>query len=75
MAVLHLQKLRLGRTRRGQSLYAYKALYYLNDTEDYEIYKSYFGYYNQNLNRYHDESKTERVKGKFALEENNPADS
>ena len=51
--------------------------HYLNDTEDYEIYKSYFGYYNQNLNRYHDESKTERVKGNsvVTLEENNPADS
>ena len=51
-------KLRLGRTEEAD-LYAYKALYYLNDTEDYEIYKSYFGYYNQNLNRYHDESKRE----------------
>ena len=37
-------KLRLGRTEEAD-LYAYKALYYLNDTEDYEIYKSYFGYY------------------------------
>lgn len=69
-------KLRLGRTEEAD-LYAYKALYYLNDTEDYEIYKSYFGYYNQNLNRYHDESKTERVKGNsvVTLEENNPTDS
>lgn len=67
--------LRLGKTEEAD-LYAYKALYYLNDTEDYEIYKSYFGYYNQNLNRYHDESNPKRVKGSsvVTLEENSPGD-
>lgn len=63
--------LRLGKTEEAD-LYAYKALYYLNDTEDYEIYKSYFGYYNQKLNRYHDEGSLKRVKGNsvVTLEEN-----
>lgn len=67
--------LRLGKSEEAD-LYAYKALYYLNDTEDYEIYKSYFGYYNQNLNRYHDEGKLKRVKGNSVvmLEENSPED-
>ena len=35
--------LRLGKTEEAD-LYAYKALYYLNDVDDYRIYKSYFGY-------------------------------
>lgn len=67
--------LRLGKTEEAD-LYAYKALYYLNDTEDYEIYKSYFGYYKQNLNRYHDEGELKRVKGNSVviLEENSPTD-
>ena len=67
--------LRLGKSEEAD-LYAYKALYYLNDTEDYEIYKSYFGYYNQNLNRYHDEGKLKRVKGNSVviLEETSPED-
>lgn len=68
--------LRLGKTEEAD-LYAYKALYYLNDADDYNIYKSYFGYYNQNLNRYHDESELKRVIGNsvVTLEENNPVDS
>lgn len=53
--------LRLGKTEEAD-LYAYKALYYLNDAENYEVFKSYFGYYNQNLNRYHDEGELKRVK-------------
>lgn len=67
--------LRLGKPEEAD-LYAYKALYYLNNTEDYEIYKSYIGYYNQNLNRYHDEGKLKRVKGNAVviLEENSPED-
>lgn len=67
--------LRLGKTEEAD-LYAYKALYYLNDREDYKIYKSYFGYYNQNLNRYHDEGSLKRVKGSsvVTLEENSPED-
>ena len=67
--------LRLGKTEEAD-LYAYKALYYLNDTEDYEIYKSYFGYYNHNLNRYRDEVVLKRVKGNavVTLEENAPGD-
>lgn len=67
--------LRLGKTEEAD-LYAYKALYYLNDTEDYEIYKSYFAYYNQNFNRYHDEDNLKRVKGNsvVTLKENSPGD-
>jgi hypothetical protein len=67
--------LRLGKMEEAD-LYAYKALYYLNDTEDYEIYKSYFGYYNQNLNRYHDDGELKKVKGNcvVTLEENNTGD-
>lgn len=65
--------LRLGKNEEAD-LYAYKALYYLNDAEDYEIYKSYFGYYNQNLNRYHEGGELKRVKGNsvVTLEENSP---
>ena len=68
--------LRLGKTEEAD-LYAYKALYYLNDVDDYRIYKSYFGYYNQNLNRYHHESELKRVMGNsvVTLEENDPVDS
>lgn len=67
--------LRLGKTEEAD-LYAYKALYYLNDREDYEIYKSYFWYYNQNLNRYYDQIEIKRVKGNsvVTLEENSPGD-
>ena len=67
--------LRLGKLEEAD-LYAYKALYYLNNMEDYEIYKNYWGYYNENLNRYHDDGETKRVKGNSVviLEENNPAD-
>lgn len=67
--------LRLGKSEEAD-LYAYKVLYYLNNTEDYEIYKSYIGYYNQNLNRYHEEGKLKRVKGNSVviLEENSPED-
>lgn len=63
--------LRLGKTEEAD-LYAYKALYYLNGTDNYEIYKNYFGYYNQNLNRYHDEVELRRVKNNcvVTLEEN-----
>lgn len=67
--------LRLGKNEEAD-LYAYKALYYLNDTEDYEIYKSYFSYYNHNLNRYCGEGVLKRVKGNsvVTLEENDPED-
>lgn len=69
--------LRLGKYEEAD-LYAYKALYYLNDTEDYEIYKSYFGYHNQNLNRYRndDDGKLKRVQGNSVviLEENSTED-
>lgn len=68
--------LRLGKLEEAD-LYAYKALYYLNNMDNYEIYKNYWGYCNENLNRYHDEGETKRVKGNSVviLEENNPADS
>lgn len=74
MAVAYAM-LRLGKVEEAD-LYAYKSLYYLNDKEDYEIYKSYFGYYNQNLNRYHDEGNLKRVKGNsvVTLEENSLGD-
>lgn len=67
--------LRLGRVEEAD-LCAYKALYYLNDMENYDIYRSYFGYYKQNLNRYHDEVKLKRVKGNTVvmLEEDLPKD-
>lgn len=63
--------LRLGKSEEA-GLYAYKALYYLNAADNYEIYKNYFGYYNQNLNRYHDDSELKRVKNNcvVTLEEN-----
>lgn len=65
--------LRLGKTEEAD-LYAYKALYYLNGEENYKIYKNYFGYYNQNLNRYHDDVELKRVKHNcvVTLEENTP---
>ncbi len=67
--------LRLGKSEEAD-LYAYKALYYLNDVEDFEIYKSYFNYYNQNLKEYHDEVKLKRVKGSSVviLKEDFPED-
>mgnify|MGYP001851984928 FL=1 len=73
--VVAFAMLRLGKYEEAD-LYAYKALYYLNDTEDYEIYKSYFGYYNQSLDRYHDEEEIRRVKGNavVTLEESSPVD-
>lgn len=54
--------LRLGKAEEAD-LYAYKALYYLNTTDDYQIYKSYLGYYSQTLNRYHDSENIKRVRG------------
>ena len=54
--------LRLGKSEEAD-LYAYKALYYLNEKEDYDIYKSFFGYYNHNLNRYREDGKIKSVKG------------
>ena len=73
--VVAFAMLRLGKYEEAD-LYAYKALYYMNDTEDYEIYKSYFGYYNQSLDRYHDEEEIRRVKGNavVTLEESSPVD-
>lgn len=67
--------LRLGKMDEAD-LYAYKALYCLNNEEDYEIYKSYFCYYNQNFNRYQDEGELKRVKNNcvVTLEENTPRD-
>lgn len=67
--------LRLGKPDEAD-LYAYKALYYLNNTEDYEIYKNYFSYYNQNLARYNDTIDLKRVKGNsvVTLEETTPVD-
>lgn len=74
--ILNGTMLRLGKTEEAD-LYAYKSLYYLNGKENYGIYKSYLGYYNQNLNRYHDKSEVKRIKGNsvVTLEENNPVDS
>lgn len=68
--------LRLGKVDEAD-LYAYKALYLLNGKDDYEIYKNYFGYYNQNLNRYHLEGDIKSVTGNtvVTLEENAPADA
>ena len=65
--------LRLGKMEEAD-FYAYKALYYLNGIDNYEIYKNYFGYYNQNLNRYHDRNELTRVKNNcvVTLEEGNP---
>lgn len=54
--------LRLGKLEEAE-FYAYKALYYLNGKDNYEIYKSFFGYYSQNLNRYHEESSIKNVRG------------
>lgn len=73
--VVAFAMLRLGKYEEAD-LYAYKALYYLNDTEDYGIYKSYFDYYNQSLDRYYDEEEIRRVKGNVVvtLEETSPVD-
>lgn len=54
--------LRLG-NYEDADLYAYKALYYLDDTENFDIFRSYFGYYFQSHNRYYDETVLERVRG------------
>ena len=68
-----LAMLRLGRNEEAD-LYAYKALYYLNDNEDYEVYKNYFFYYSQDINRYHNRDIIKRVKGNTVviLKENLP---
>lgn len=43
--------LKLGRTKEAET-YAYKAIYSLNGEDDFEIYKSYFGFYHYNLQNY-----------------------
>ena len=43
--------------------YAYKALYFLNDKDDYSIYRSYFGFYNYNLYRFNANIAIRTVKG------------
>ena len=55
--------------------YAYKALYYLNGKDDYEIYKGYFGFHIQTMGNYNAESEIKVVGGKtiVLLEECNPA--
>lgn len=67
--------LRLGKTEEAD-LYAYKALYYLNESDNYDIYKNYFGYYNHNLNRYHESREIKSVRGNtvVTLEKCNPKD-
>lgn len=53
--------------------YAYKALYFLNGKDDYNIFKSYFGYYNYNRHRFHKAIEAHTVTGNVVvmLEENN----
>lgn len=43
--------LKLGRTKEAET-YAYKAIYSFNGEDDFEIYKSYFGFYHYNLQNY-----------------------
>lgn len=67
--------LRLGKSDEAD-LYAYKALYYLNDKDDFNIYRSYFGYYNQSMNRYHEKNVTRVIANTVVtLEECNPVDN
>lgn len=67
--------LRLGKVAEAD-FYAYKALYFLDGKDDFEIYKNYFCFYNQNLNRYHFEGNINSVTGNtvVTLEENLPTD-
>ena len=41
--------------------FAYKAFYYLNDRDDFDIYKYYLGYYYSYLSRYNEQSKNAKV--------------
>lgn len=56
--------------------YAYKALYFLNGKDDYNVFKSYFGFYNCNMHRFHQDVQVRSVKGNVVvmLEESNPND-
>ena len=43
--------------------YAYKALYLLNEKDDYNVYRGYFGFCNYNLHRFHADASVNSVKG------------
>ena len=47
--------------------YAYKALYSLNGKDDFEVYKSLFGYYNLNLQRNKDLSIRKSITGNMIV--------
>ena len=47
--------------------YAYKALYSLNGKDDFEVYKSLFGYYNLNLQRSKDLSIRKSITGNMIV--------
>lgn len=59
----------------GAEYYAYKALYFLNGKDDYNIYKSYFGFCNYNMQRFRADVELRSVRGGVVvtLEESNPA--
>ena len=44
-------------------LYAYKALYFLNGEDNYQIYRSYFSFCNYNLHRYREDITVHSVRG------------
>lgn len=52
--------------------YAYKALYYLNDSDDYKVFKSFFCFCNYNLRAYQQVTINKSVRGSMVvtLEEN-----
>ena len=47
--------------------HAYRALYYLNDKDDYKIYKSFFGFCSYNLRAYQHDASFNSVKGSKVL--------
>lgn len=47
--------------------YAYKALYYLDEKDDFEIYKRFFGYINLNSNRYGEQLSRKTVSGNMVV--------
>ena len=54
--------LELGREDIAE-FFAYKALYFLDDKDDYSVYRNYFGFYNYNLYRSHADITIRSVKG------------
>ena len=67
-------QLLLGNEERAE-FFAYKALYFLNENDDYDIYRNYFGFFNYHLHHFQPGPRIKSARGSvvITLEETDPA--